>query len=132
MTVVARRVALTDHLKRARVALRLSQSALARLAGVPRVHVCLHELGDRLLNPQEEDKIQKALQWEAERLRGVDIASPLMHTEGDEQTQESSGGPARPARRDSLGQSKETANLAGQAERDRADRRRRTMGSEAR
>ena len=118
------------ELKRARVALRLSQSALARLAGVPRVHVCLHELGDRPLNPQEEDKIQKALEWEAERLRGVDIALPLMHNEGHEQTQtqESRGGRARLSRRESLGQSAKAANFSGKTEPDRADRRRREMG----
>lgn len=59
-------------LKRARVALRLSQSELARLAGVPRVHICLHELGDRPLNAQEEDKIQRALLRETKRLRNVE------------------------------------------------------------
>jgi len=56
-------------LKRARVALRLSQSALARLAGVPRVHVCLHELGDRPLNAQEESRIEAAIRQETERLQ---------------------------------------------------------------
>ena len=68
-------------LKRARTALRLSQSALARMAGVPRVHLVLAELGDRPLNAQEEDKIQRALLWETERLRNVDVTLPLMHDE---------------------------------------------------
>jgi hypothetical protein len=117
-------------LKRARTALRLSQSALARMAGVPRVHLVLAELGDRPLNAQEEDKIQRALLWETERLRNVDVTLPLMHDEvyDQTQTQESSGGPARLSRRKSLGQGTKAANLSAKTERDRANRRRRTVG----
>ena len=117
-------------IKRARIALRLSQSALARLSGVDRIHICLAELGDRPLNAQEEEKIQKALRWEAERLRDVDVTLPLTYNQGYEetQTQESSGGPTRLSRRKSLGQGTKAANLSAKTERDRANRRRRTVG----
>lgn len=68
------------HLRKQRVGLRLSQSALARLADVPRVHICLHELGDRPLKPTEIARVEAALRKEAMRLRQVSqtIANPLV------------------------------------------------------
>lgn len=56
------------NLKETRSVLRLSQSALARLAGVPRVHICLHELGDRSLTAQEERRVCTAIQRERGKL----------------------------------------------------------------
>ncbi len=58
---------MTD-LRQSRMAFRLSQSALARIAGVPRIKICLHELGDRQLNPLEERQVRDAIRREATRL----------------------------------------------------------------
>jgi predicted transcriptional regulator len=55
-------------IKAQRQRLRLSQSALARLSGVPRIRICLHELGDRPLTNDEVNNIQKALRAEGARL----------------------------------------------------------------
>lgn len=60
-----------QDLKRKRTSLRLSQSALARLARVPRVHVCLAELGDRQLSSKELEQVRAALCKEATRLQRV-------------------------------------------------------------
>ena len=57
------------NLKETRTVLRLSQSALARLAGVPRVHICLHELGGRSLTAREERRVCAAIQRETGKLR---------------------------------------------------------------
>jgi transcriptional regulator with XRE-family HTH domain len=66
-------------LKRKREALRLSQSALARIAGIPRVRICLYELGDRQLTGEEQNQINAAIQREAERLRNV-VRDVVVHS----------------------------------------------------
>jgi predicted transcriptional regulator len=53
--------------------LRISQSRLASLAGVSRFKICLYELGEGNLTPQELRLIRKVLQIEAERLRNLAI-----------------------------------------------------------
>lgn len=58
-------------LRSCRTALGLSQSRLARIAGVSRFKICTYELGDGFLTQDDQDRIQKALQAEAERLRGI-------------------------------------------------------------
>jgi predicted transcriptional regulator len=51
--------------------LRISQSNLARLSGVSRFKICLYELGDGHLTPDEQNRIREALTAEAARLRSV-------------------------------------------------------------
>jgi len=51
----------------------MSQSRLSRLSGVSRFKICLFELGDGGLSPEEQDKIRKALNAETRRLRNVSI-----------------------------------------------------------
>ena len=63
---------MTD-LKANRLAVRFSQSELARRSGVPRVKICLYELGDGKLTAEEQGRIRGALQSEVERLRRVSI-----------------------------------------------------------
>jgi len=58
-----------NELKRRRTDLRLSQSAVARLSGVPRIKICLFELGDRPLNASEQQDIEDALTKEAQRMQ---------------------------------------------------------------
>lgn len=57
-----------SDLRQSRMTFRLSQSELARIAGVPRIKICLHELGDRHLNPLEEKQVRDAIRREAARL----------------------------------------------------------------
>jgi predicted transcriptional regulator len=54
--------------KKQRAKLRLSQSALARLAGVSRIRICLHELGDLSLTTAELLRIDQAMRREAKRI----------------------------------------------------------------
>src|ERR1043166_3439803 len=49
---------------------RLSQTRLARLAGVSRFKICLFELGDGQLTDDEQRKIKAGLQSEEDALRG--------------------------------------------------------------
>jgi predicted transcriptional regulator len=65
-----------------RTALRLSQSKLARLSGVSRFKICLYELGDGALTPNEQDRIEQALLVEAERLRDLSDSFKLEDTNG--------------------------------------------------
>jgi hypothetical protein len=68
---------MTDF-KSHRLGMRLSQSALARMASVSRFRLWASEQGECTLTPDEENRIQKALQREAERLnaisRNIDVA----------------------------------------------------------
>jgi predicted transcriptional regulator len=71
-------------LKAQRQKLRLSQSALARLSGVSRIRICLHELGDRPLDSNDLKRIEQALRKEAARMRialdsiqSADLGSPV-------------------------------------------------------
>jgi len=63
-----------------RIALGVSQSKLARLTGVPRLRICLAELGDSKLTEDEQNKIRAALRAEADRLQNVaaniDLSQP--------------------------------------------------------
>jgi len=54
-----------------RTAPRISQSRLARLSGVSRFKICLHELGDKTLSTQDIARVSSALQQEARRLHGL-------------------------------------------------------------
>jgi predicted transcriptional regulator len=54
-----------------RTAIGISQSRLARKAGVSRFKICTYELGDRSLTADEQSRIREALQAEAERLRKI-------------------------------------------------------------
>jgi predicted transcriptional regulator len=59
------------NLRSHRNTLGISQSRLARLSRVSRFKICLYELGDGRLNPEEQTRIRLALQAEAERLRSI-------------------------------------------------------------
>ena len=59
------------NLRGTRLALRISQSRLARLSGVSRFKICLYELGDGSLSEEEQRCIRKALQAETDRLRSL-------------------------------------------------------------
>lgn len=60
-----------------RTVLGLSQSKLARLAGVSRFKICTYELGGGCLTSEEQDRICQALRAEVIRLRslpaGIDL-----------------------------------------------------------
>src|SRR5271169_4400968 len=58
-------------LRSARLALGLSQSKLARISRVSRFKICTYELGDSLLSLEEQARVRKALQAEADRFRDV-------------------------------------------------------------
>ena len=60
-----------DKFKERRNRLGLSQAKLARLSGVSRFKICTAELGDTTLPPEDQEKIQQALQAEAARLHEV-------------------------------------------------------------
>jgi predicted transcriptional regulator len=62
-------------LKTQRNSLRLSQSRLARLSGVSRYRICLHELGDLALDAGELAQIDAAIQAEINRLQDVLVRS---------------------------------------------------------
>jgi transcriptional regulator with XRE-family HTH domain len=59
------------NLKNHRQAVKFSQSELARRSGVPRLKICLYELGDGKLTPEEQGKVRAAIEGEAARLRTV-------------------------------------------------------------
>ena len=48
--------------------LQISQSQLARLSGVSRFKICMHELGDKPLNKKDEKEVEKAIRNEAARI----------------------------------------------------------------
>jgi transcriptional regulator with XRE-family HTH domain len=60
-------------LRSQRLALKLSQSALSRQSNVLRQNICNYELGGGALTTDEQNRIRKALQREAEHLRNVAI-----------------------------------------------------------
>ena len=62
---------MTSPLRRQREKLRLSQSALSRMSGLPRLRITLHELGDRLLTEDEMKIVRASIRKEAARLRRV-------------------------------------------------------------
>lgn len=62
-----------EDLRACRVSLGLSQSRLARLAGVSRFKICAYELGDRALSHEEQSRIRAALESEAQRLRDISV-----------------------------------------------------------
>jgi predicted transcriptional regulator len=59
------------NLRGHRNTLGISQSRLARLSRVSRFKICLYELGDGPLAPDEQDRIREALRAEADRLRSI-------------------------------------------------------------
>ena len=59
---------LTD-IRTPRTVLGISQSRLARLSGVSRFKICVFELGDASLTVDEQRRVGRALQAEAQRLR---------------------------------------------------------------
>jgi predicted transcriptional regulator len=62
-----------ENLRACRISLGVSQSRLARLAGVSRFKICTYELGDRALTHEEQSRIRVALEKEAQRLRDISI-----------------------------------------------------------
>jgi predicted transcriptional regulator len=62
-----------ENLRACRVSLGVSQSRLARLAGVSRFKICAYEIGDRALSQEEQSRIRVALEAEAQRLRGISV-----------------------------------------------------------
>lgn len=62
-----------ESLRSCRLALGISQCRLARLAGVSRFKICVFELGDGSLTPEEQARISSALQAETDRLRNVSV-----------------------------------------------------------
>jgi predicted transcriptional regulator len=61
------------NLREHRNAVGISQMRLARLSRVSRFKICLFELGDGSLTPDEQSRIRVALLAEAERLRTLDL-----------------------------------------------------------
>ena len=49
----------------------VSQSRLARMSGVSRFKICTYELGSGSLSEDDQGRIRKALQAEADRLRSL-------------------------------------------------------------
>ena len=66
-----------DTIRTIRIALRVSQSLLARLSGVSRYKICGCELGDAVLSREDRVRIHTAFQTEVERLRRVVIQLDL-------------------------------------------------------
>lgn len=62
--------------KKYRIALRLSQTELARLSGVARLRIHYAEHGDVILTPEEKAKIRAALHAEKDRLQGLPPLTP--------------------------------------------------------
>jgi hypothetical protein len=58
-------------LKARRGELRISQSRLAKLAGVSRFKICLYELGEGGLAAEEQARVEQALREEAERIHAT-------------------------------------------------------------
>ena len=53
----------------------ISQTRLARLSRVGRFKICMYELGDGSITPEEQCRLVAALKLEAQRLRAI-AASP--------------------------------------------------------
>ena len=60
-----------ENLRSHREALGLSQIRLARLAGVSRFRISVHESGDGELTAEEQGRIRAALKAEAQRLASI-------------------------------------------------------------
>ena len=58
-------------LKTYRLARRISQSALARMAGVHRSRIWAFEIGEGDLSPEEQERIRIALRDESARLKSI-------------------------------------------------------------
>ena len=69
------------NLPSSRTVLRLSQSRLAKLAGVSRFKICLFEIGDGGLTPEEQNRIRAALEADAERFRNISVQVDLGQSE---------------------------------------------------
>jgi len=82
------RTTVVRNLKTRRIQLRLSQSELARMSGVGRVRICLHELGDIALTVEEQERIVAALQRELDRFRNLPTSADA--DEADAQAAENS------------------------------------------
>ena len=59
---------MTHDIRTRRSQLKISQSQLARLSGVSRFKLCMHELGDKTLNEKDEKRVEAAMRDEATRL----------------------------------------------------------------
>ena len=59
---------MTHDIRTRRSQLKISQSQLARLSGVSRFKLCMHELGDKALNEKDEKEVEKAIRNEAARI----------------------------------------------------------------
>ncbi len=60
---------MTHDIRTRRSQLKISQSQLARLSGVSRFKLCMHELGDKPLNEKDEKEVEKAIRNEAARIQ---------------------------------------------------------------
>jgi predicted transcriptional regulator len=60
-----------ESLRASRISLGISQSRLARLAGVSRFKICSYEFANGSLTADERNRIRTALQAEAARLRAI-------------------------------------------------------------
>ena len=60
---------MAHNIRARRFQLRISQSQLARLSGVSRFKICMHELGDKPLNKKDEKEVEKAIRNEAARIQ---------------------------------------------------------------
>jgi predicted transcriptional regulator len=69
------------NLRSNRLALGISQSKLARLSGVSRFKICLFELGDSALSGDDQERIRRALQAEAERVRNISVQIDFSRSE---------------------------------------------------
>jgi predicted transcriptional regulator len=60
---------MNTDLKKLRELVNLSQCKLARISGVSRFKICLFELGNGSLTPDESGRIEAAIRAEAESIR---------------------------------------------------------------
>jgi predicted transcriptional regulator len=68
-----------ENLRASRISFGISQSRLARLSRVSRFKICTYELGDGSLTLEEWDRIRRALQAEADRLRSIPAQIDFNH-----------------------------------------------------
>ena len=73
-----------NEIRKDRTTLQISQSRLARLSGVSRYKICVSELGDASLTVDEQNRIGRALQAEAQRMRHAAAQIEADSTQGRE------------------------------------------------
>jgi len=63
------------YLKKDRLGLGISRSCLARLSGVSRFKLYVHEMGDKLLSAEDQTRVRGAIRKEAARL--LELSGPI-------------------------------------------------------